>query len=142
VIFSLLVCLVGLFFVALGLGLITEEISVFALIFGGALFLLGAFMFYGAKAAKNAESFIKRLPVLTANVKIISKVSEQVVDGWGGTVSTKNSYFVVFEFSDGNRKKLSVNMSQYALLAENDSGVLEYKDINSNLEFINFKRQT
>jgi len=106
------------------------------LIILGVIWLLTSFYYFHKHIVE------KNTPLLTAQAKILSKVSEQAVDGWGGTVSTKNSYFVVFEFSDGNRKKLSVNMSQYALLAENDTGVLEYKDISSNLKFINFKRQT
>jgi len=83
----------------------------------------------------------KKSPTLTASAKVISKLSEQRVSGMGNVVTTKNEYFVTFEFPDGNRKKITVDTTQYALIAEEDLGVLEYKNLNQRLIFVSFQRQ-
>ena len=109
------------------------------LIVGGAVFLVfGVLMIYGVKVSNDVE---KNTPVVNVFVRVFSKLTEQDVGGVGGATTTKYRYFVVFEFPDGNRVKLTVDLAQYALLVENDTGVLEYKDFPGHPRFISFTRQ-
>ena len=94
---------------------------------------------------------IEAYPLLTNTVTIISKFHEKSVDGVASVVSTRNTYALVFEFSSGERKKLSVTAEQYALVREGDTGILSYKDLTdvymdkdkvvTGLQFVNFQPQ-
>ena len=70
-------------------------------------------------------------------VKVISKTAK--TDGNYVVVGT--SYFVSFEFPDGDRKNFSVNVNQYNSVAESETGTLTYKGHDNDLMFIHFQRQ-
>ena len=55
------------------------------------------------------------------------------------TVPVTTSHFVSFEFPDGFRKNFSVDVNQYNSVAENEAGILTYKEHKSNLMFIDFR---
>jgi len=110
--------------------------SIFFYVFGGIWIFSGVLGLIGKVLSRKAPTF-------STSVRILSKLTEQSVDGLGGVTTTKNAYFVVFEFPDGSRRKSAVDFSQYALMEENDKGILEYKELTSeSVDFINFTRQT
>jgi len=85
---------------------------------------------------------IRKLPTLTESVTVISKLHEKSVDGVSGLVSTTNSYFIVFEFTDKSRNKFEVDAEQYALVREDEIGILNYKELKNNrLWFLDFQLQ-
>ena len=74
-------------------------------------------------------------PTKSEAVRVISKTSK--TDGSYAIVST--SYFVSFEFPDGTRKNVSVDVNQYNSIAENEMGTLTYKEHKNDLMFIGFE---
>lgn len=53
----------------------------------------------------------------------------------GGKTSTRTSYYLTFEFTDGSREEFGVTGEEYGLLAEGDKGMLQsqgtwYKGFN------------
>lgn len=89
-------------------------------------------MVQGPKHMKFADS-----PEKSEVVKVISKASNT----GGSDVAIVTTYFVSFEFPDGNRKNFSVNIAQYNTILENEVGLLTYKEHGNDLMFINFQRQ-
>jgi len=108
------------------------------LVLGIVTFLFVALLIGGAKMMKNE---LKNAPIQSTSAKVFSKLSEQEVSGMGGTTSTTNAYFVVFELPDGKRMKFKTELAQYGVIAEGDTGTLEYKDANNELHLVDFTRQ-
>lgn len=89
----------------------------------------------------NAED-VRKIPTITESAKVISKLHEKSVDGVSGLVSTTHTYSIVFEFPDKSRKKIEVNAEKYALVREDEIGILHYKQLKNNrLWFVNFQLQ-
>ena len=106
------------------------------------LILGGLWLLIGLISCFEVHKRIKwNIPVLTTPAIVISKLSEQNVDGVGLLVSTDHHYFISFEFPDKTRKKFTVDAKQYALIREGDAGVLSYKQIDNKLQFIDFQLQ-
>lgn len=61
----------------------------------------------------------RQAPFLRRDAMIVSR-RQQV---WGDNAST--TYFVTFEFPDGQREEFMVRGDEYGLLAEGDTGVLQ-----------------
>ena len=125
----------GIFSFAFGMFFALGLWRFFFLALGFLWILSGVLGLIGSKIEDNRTKF-------QALVIAISKMSEQDIGGWSGHISTTNKYFIVFEFPDKVRKKVSLNASQYALILEGDSGTLEYTVLADNsLSFIAFTRQ-
>lgn len=101
-------------------------------------FALGMLLIYLASHSTN----LNKLPLLTTPATVISKLHEKTIDGMAGITSTEHKYFIAFEFPDKSRKKLTVNAAQYAIIREDDTGILNYKQLDDNsLWFIDFQVQ-
>jgi len=135
------------------LGIISSAVGFF--VFSGSewgfLFhLLGAFFILGGIACiivSKVQKSVDKLPLLSVRARVFAKTTET---SGGGTSYAGNGqfsldsaitgYFVSFEF-DNHRENFAVDLSVYNTLAEGDTGVLEYKNIDGYLHFINFTRQ-
>jgi len=112
------------------------------------LFVIGIFWLFGwikSPAIKRDFEEIDRLTeesALTDIVTVISKLHEKTVDGAAGIVGTTHSYFVVFEFPDKSRKKFEVNAEQFALVREDDRGLLSYAKFQGKFLLVDFQLQT
>jgi len=133
----LILFIIGLFSTGCGIFFIENIVWRFGFIIVGGLWILsGGLGILGSKLYKMA-------PLLTADVKVIAKFSEQDVYGGGGLTATENKYIIVFEFPDRSRKNATVDVTQYSLLLENDFGTLEYKELtNATIDFVSFRRLT
>lgn len=117
------------------IGLIAFTVGIFyfdgglrtVLIISAVVWLVGGFLMH-------CVASLEKFPSLTAQAKVVSKTSE--VSGMGGVVRTV--YFVSFEFN-GRRENVKVDISFYNTVAENDVGLLEYKDPGGLFHFVDFK---
>ena len=98
--------------------------------------------------AELIQKAVNRLPLHTANARVFAKTRET---SGGGTNyagngqlihdSTITGHFVCFEF-DGRRENFAVDVSVYNSIEKSDTGILEYRNLDGNLIFVNFTRQT
>ena len=107
--------------------------SVFEALFFLVFFLiLGVFFFNAIKGArqwnKNNHS-----PQLTVPAVVTAKRTR--VSG-GGNHHAHTSYYVTFQVESGDRMELSVDGSDYGLLAEGDSGKLTFQ----GTRYLSFER--
>ena len=116
-----------------------DERGIFLLIVG-AVYTIGALVFnnYTMKKLERAqEKVIKAIPLSTDSATVISKFHEKNVGGV--VVETTHVYYLVFELSDKSRKKFTVNKEQFAVVREDDKGILSYKQLEKNaLLFVDF----
>lgn len=84
------------------------------LVFATFAFVIGSIILRGIR---NVGS-----PVLVRDARVIGK--RQHVSGGGQNHMSHTSYFVTFDFPDGNREELQVAASEYAMLIEGDVGTL------------------
>jgi len=90
---------------------------------------------------------MKKSPLLTAQAKVFAKTTKTSSGGISGdssgnysTYSDITEHFVSFEF-DNRRENVAVDVSVYNTLSENDTGLLEYKEIAGQVfYFVSFKR--
>ena len=124
-----------------------NDILVVALVVVSFLWLGGGFVLLSflAKRDTNAQNkALEAIPLSTDTVTVVSKLHEQNIGGVTVTEST-NSYFIVFEFSNNRREKFAVNAKDYALVREEDTGILSYKRVpeskllNESLLFVDFQ---
>jgi len=88
-------------------------------------------------AQETTQSAFDNAPENKENVKVISKSYE--IGGIAGATGT--FYYIAFEFSDKTRKTFEVDVTEYALVAENERGILTYKEYGDVLVFIDFQSQ-
>lgn len=98
------------------------------IVIGGFVFVIGFALFIWTK---NNNS-----PLENKQAHIISKRLQ--VSGGSENHSTHTSYYVTFEFTDGDRKEFQLSGSQYGLLVEGDRGIICYQ----GTRFKGFQRQT
>ena len=110
--------------------------------FGIFWFISGLFLMSVFSDARKEE----KAPKLVVHAKVFGKT---VDTSGGGTSYVGNNlyasdkvitkHFVSFEFN-GHRKNFEVDVNQFNTIAENDSGMLTYKDFDNKLIFISFQR--
>lgn len=71
---------------------------------------------------KNNEA-----PIITEEVLIKDKRQEYTTHAHQHGASTYTTYYVTFEFVDGERLELKIPLKQYKLMAINDQGNLTYQ---------------
>ncbi|QDX95871.1 DUF2500 domain-containing protein [Brevibacillus laterosporus] len=98
------------------------------IVIGGFVFVIGFSLFIWTK---NNNS-----PLENKQAHIISKRLQ--VSGGSENHSTHTSYYVTFEFADGDRKEFQLTGPQYGLLVEGDRGIISYQ----GTRFKGFQRQT
>ncbi|QOS99612.1 DUF2500 domain-containing protein [Brevibacterium sp. JNUCC-42] len=98
------------------------------IVIGGFVFVIGFSLFIWTK---NNNS-----PLENKQAHIISKRTQ--VSGGSENHSTHTSYYVTFEFPDGDRKEFQLTGPQYGLLVEGDRGIISYQ----GTRFKGFQRQT
>jgi len=142
VILGAIFCIIGL--VVGGLGIFNNygagRISL--IVIGAFSIIFGIFCVLGGMADKA----IKDAPLLTAKAKVFAKTTNTsgggtsyVGDGLHSTDSVTTEHFISFEFNDC-RENVKVDVSLYNTVAENEMGMLEYKDLGGLFHFVNFKR--
>ncbi len=95
-------------------------------------------LFHILKKQRSIDIITKSAQTHNEHAKVVSKASQVV----GDRFYTKTIYFVSFEFPQGERKNFPVNINQFNTLAENDNGILTFKENGNYLLFVNFHRQT
>ena len=88
------------------------------------------FMSISSKVKKELEA-----PKHTVYAKAISKASK--ISGGAGVGTT---YYVSFEF-DNLRQNFKVDVAQYNIVVENETGVLTYKKVGERFIFVDFQPQ-
>lgn len=112
-----------------------EGFSLFSIMFTLVpLFVIGVFLYIIisgiARWSRNNAS-----PRLNRPARIVSKRPHT----WGGSgnSSAHTSYYVTFEFEDGERLELPVRDQEYGMMAEGDYGILTHQ----GTRFIDFQRE-
>lgn len=84
-------------------------------------------------------SYNNKQPIIPVTATIISKrASVSHRHGNGNHISTTSTtYYVTFEYTNGQRQEFHVDGTQYGLLAEGDKGTLSFQ----GTRFIDFKRE-
>lgn len=93
-------------------------------------FVLGILLVMGKSTKPNK---IKKHPLITRDAKVIAKTSE--IDA----IITASLFYVSFGFSDGTRENIQVNVNQYNIVVEGETGTLTYEKHEHYLKFIDFK---
>lgn len=108
---------------------------IFPLVF---LTILGTFIFILIKNIKE-WNYNNKQPIIPVNALIVSKRASVSHNhsGENHISSTSTTYYVTFEYDNGQRQEFHVSGSQYGLLAEGDTGTLSFQ----GTRFIDFKRQ-
>jgi hypothetical protein len=94
----------------------------------------------GRAKERNYRDFIESLPEIKVSVRVISKTTE-VKKEYGKNASVNTIYYISFQLSDGSRKNLTVDVSTYNTIMENEEGILTYKENNDKLHFVTFQNQ-
>ena len=84
----------------------------------------------------NTRWAFKTGTVHTTKVKVFSKTKQSV-----GLLFMGEIYHISFDFPDGTRKNFSVNVEQFNVTKENETGLLTYKEKENYLFFISFNPQ-
>lgn len=102
------------------------------------LLIFGAFIFTLIKDVKE-WSYNNKQPIVPVIATIISKrTSVSHRHGNKNHMSTNSTtYYVTFEYTNGQRQEFHVDGTQYGLLAEGDKGILSFQ----GTRFIDFKRE-
>jgi len=107
-----------------------------------ALIPLGIFWFFCGLLFLKEYKIVRTPPPLEIDsVVVISKFVEQRIRGNWMWTNTAYTYFVTFEFSNGERKKITVDAKQYGTIFEGDMGVIEYKEYLEHTELVSFHPQ-
>lgn len=100
---------------------------VFVVVIGGFIFTIG----------KGVQQYAsnKSQPVLTVPARVVTKRPHT----WGGSgdSAAHTSYYVTFEFENGERIEMPVNGEFYGMNAEGDTGMLTYQGTH----MISFERE-
>jgi hypothetical protein len=112
--------------------------ALFAVVFFGIFILIGYMLVKSfAERSRNNSS-----PIVTSRVTITAKTTNTAYRGNyipdNINVQTPyNTYFITFEFVNGNRAEFNVPRSDYAYISEHDTGILTYQ----GSRYINFERE-
>jgi hypothetical protein len=124
------------------------DVSIFRAGFGifGGLFVLVVFGIFVLIGFMLIKSFTDRTrnngsPVVTSRVTVTAKTMNTAYRGnyIPDNISVQtpyNTYFITFEFANGNRAEFTVPRTDYAYISEHDAGVLTYQ----GSRYINFER--
>lgn len=102
------------------------------------LTIIGIFIFTLIKNIKE-WNYNNKQPIIPVNAIIVSKRAS-VSHSHGGEnhiSSASTTYYVTFEYDNGQRQEFHVSGSQYGLLAEGDIGTLSFQ----GTRFIDFNRK-
>ena len=91
---------------------------------------------------------IKKCPPITIYVKVLSKRTEQNMRVSGSSINGSGStdgfsyttYFITFEFNNGERLEISVPQNVYGTIFPGDTGNLTYKHFKNINFFESFVR--
>lgn len=97
------------------------------IVFGGFIFV--AFSIFKERRYNNSQ------PKIPVEAKVISKRTS--VSGGHNNNRASTSYFVTFEFINGERLELSMPGVEFGFLAEGDRGILTFQ----GRRYIGFKRK-
>ena len=103
------------------------------------LFLCGIiWFFFGLLVLKEHRTLKKAPPLERGSVVVVSKFAKQDIRGFWMWTNTFYTYFITFEFSNRERKKMKVDATQYGTISEEDSGIVEYKEYFDFAMLVNF----
>jgi len=81
-------------------------------------------------------------PEIKTSAEVVSKTSE-ISETFSmyriGIINTR--YYVSFQFPDSSRKNFNVDLNTYSTIAENDVGMLTYKQNGDTVYFVSFQPQ-
>lgn len=102
------------------------------------LLIFGVIIFTLIKDIKE-WSYNNKQPIVPVTATIVSKrTSVSHRHRTSNQISTTSTtYYVTFEYTNGQRQEFHVNGTQYGLLAEGDRGTLSFQ----GTRFIDFKRE-
>ena len=98
----------------------------------------GVFIFIIFKNIKE-WSYNNKQPIIPVSSTVMSKRTNVSNHHHGETHASSSSttYYVTFEFDNGERVELRVSGSEYGLMAEGDKGILSFQ----GTRFISFERE-
>jgi len=135
---GVIICIIGLLVAGWGF---QDNSGSFAVIVGSAILLFGIVVFVGGIIIKRTPSSVVAASVFAKTLKTSDGDPSYIGNGLFTTDEVSTKHFISFEF-DNRRESVEVPVSLYNTLAENDVGLLEYKDLpGSGFEFISFQRQ-
>jgi hypothetical protein len=88
------------------------------------ILIIGVFLFILVKGISTWMSN-NAAEVRTDVCRVVAKRTR--VSGGAGDSSASTSYYITFEFEDGQRMELSVRGSEYGMIAEGDTGEVTYQ---------------
>jgi Protein of unknown function (DUF2500). len=111
--------------------------SIFVLIIG--ILLLGCFVPGKIRRRKRKREF-EAASEHTTKVKVISKTSRISRTGPTGGLRYyfDTYYYVSFQFENGRRENFKLSLKRYNLIAENETGLLTYRENEKHVFFVNF----
>lgn len=98
--------------------------------------IIGMFIFTIVKNIQEWSSNNKQ-PIIPAEATIVSKRASVSHHHHENHMSTSTTYYVTFEFVNGERLELKLSGREYGLIAEGDIGILSFQ----GTRFIDFKRK-
>ncbi|MBS6195780.1 MAG: DUF2500 domain-containing protein [Clostridiales bacterium] len=101
------------------------------------MFIIGTFI---VTIIKGISSWHKnnQSPRLTVNAEIVSKREEVHRHRHDSHTTLSTTYYICFQVESGDRMELSVNGSEYGLLAEGDYGRLSFQ----GTRYLGFERSS
>lgn len=104
------------------------------------LFFIAFFCLFIFTIVKNAKEWSNnnKQPIIPVEALIVSKRASVSHHNHHDSMSTSSTtYYVTFEFSNGERIELKLSGREYGLLAEGDRGILSFQ----GSRFISFERK-
>lgn len=104
------------------------------------IFFLAIFGFITFTMIKGVKewSHNNKQPIIPAQATIISKRPSVSSHNHDGHMSNSTTYYVSFEFTNGERIEFNVPGREYGVMAEGDRGTLSFQ----GSRFIRFERNT
>ena len=99
------------------------------------LTIFGFIVFTMIKGVKEWSNNNKQ-PIIPTEATIISKRPSVSSNNHDGHMSSSTTYYVSFEFTNGERTEFNVSGRDYGLMAEGDRGTLSFQ----GSRFISFER--
>jgi Protein of unknown function (DUF2500) len=99
------------------------------------ILFIGLFIFTIAKNIKEWSNNNKQ-PIIPVEALVVSKRTSVSHHHHEHNTSTSTTYYVTFQFNNGDRLELRLSGREYGLLAEGDKGILSFQ----GTRFIDFKR--
>ncbi|MGL4772776.1 MAG: DUF2500 domain-containing protein [Clostridium sp.] len=101
--------------------------------------ILGMIIFQMIKGVAEWSNNNKQ-PIIPVESKVVAKRVNVTHHHHGGetpTTSTSSTYYVTFEFVNGDRMELKVSGREYGMLVEGDKGILSFQ----GTRYIGFERR-